>query len=382
MKALFLIADRTSAASRLRAVQYAELLRRDGVAVRLLPTKPSKYLQSPAWLPRRSWCRVAYGLFGMTAVIVQRVIHILLFVPRADVVFLQKDLLFRSRFVFLERLIFAIAQARRARVVFDIDDAIYLGTSIRRIPQMATKIRFLVRSSTIVLAGSQTIAADLAHQNADVRVWPTRIRPGIRPARSYERRSAKILHLVWTGTATNARHLEQLSDALTQLSATIPVQLEVITRLADLPPRFLPHLNLRLTEWADGGEAAAFDRADIALAPLADDPWTRAKSGGRILSYFASAMPVVASPIGAQAQMVGGQRAGLLARSAEEWTDCLLALAADESLRCRLGEAGRLAVEGGLSAESSYPEWRQLVLGTGSIPSGGRGTGANSAASS
>ncbi|MGH8902501.1 MAG: glycosyltransferase [Egibacteraceae bacterium] len=367
MTVVFLVADRISASSRLRVLQYVPLLRRDGLDVRVCATRPSKYLPRPRWLPRPRFCQLLYSVAATGLIVLQRAWQIAVIVPRGDVVVLQKDLLFRSRAWFLERAVLAVARSRRARVVFDLDDAIYLGTSQRLVPHMRAKGRALAQAATVVLAGSQAIASELRPHSKAIAVMPTCIAVAARPDRCYAR-TADALRLVWSGTPTNARYLDLLAGAVRVLRRDGPVRVEIVTRLADLPPGALPPgllagLDVRLTEWSEAGEAAALAAADIALAPLADNPWTRAKCGGRLLAYFASAVPVVASPVGAQAEMVQHGATGLLATSASEWAASLAALRDSAELRRRLGQAGRRFVEDNRSAQTRYPQWRDVVLG-------------------
>jgi glycosyltransferase involved in cell wall biosynthesis len=368
--AVFFIADRVSPSSRLRVLQYAGFLRRDGVAVRLCPTRPSKYLTYPAGLPGFSWCRLLYGVFGMSLILVQRTYQICAYVPGANVVFLQKDLLFRSRFAFLEQLLFALARMWRVRVVFDVDDAIYLGTSVAHLPHLRAKIWRIANAATMVLAGSEPIASELRPHSKSVQFAPTCIALNARPVRPCSGAAAE-LRLLWAGVATNARHLVLLSAALRLLGDTVPVRLELVTRRPDLPAGLLTGcLDVRLTEWSPDSEREALSRADIALAPLADEPFTRAKCGGRLLSYFAAAVPVVASPVGAQARMVLHGRTGLVATSPDEWFDGLSTLCASPSLRRQLGQAGRTLVEEHFAAQRQYPRWRDWVLGSAAASSG------------
>ncbi|MFD7707541.1 glycosyltransferase [Streptomyces sp. NPDC059786] len=325
-------------------------------------TRPSKYLMHPSWLPKSSICRIPYLTLGMLSIMLQRLWQICTVVPRVNVVLLQKDLLFRSRLRFLERLLFLIARLRNVRVVFDIDDAIYLGSAHEPTPHMLPKIAYIARSSALVLAGSEPIAARLVPHAADVRIFPTCIDAGERPARDYET-TGGVLRLVWAGTPTNAWYLKQMTDALVTVRNVVPLQIELVSRLDELPPALLEGFSLKLTEWSEEREKDALLRADIALAPLADDDWTRAKCGGKILGYFASGLPVVASPVGAQAKMVRHGETGMQATSDEEWADALLTLSGNKELRERVGTAGRNYLESTLDTEKRYTEWRGHVMG-------------------
>jgi glycosyltransferase involved in cell wall biosynthesis len=353
MKIVFFVADMRSASSRLRALQYAPLLEEEGFDVRICATRPSRSLPRPAWCPR--WCRLLYCAAGLVLIVVQRVWQLCTVVPGSSVVFLQKDLFFRSRSALPERLLGLLAR----RLVFDVDDAIYLGTSYRRTPGMRAKIAAIARASTVVLAGSGPIAAELRPHAAELHVARTCTMLAPSARRTYERRG-DVLRLVWTGTATNARHLDLVALALRRLGR---VQLELVTRVAELPSGLLSGLDVELTEWSPAAEAAALARADAALAPLADDEWTRAKCGARVLACFAAAIPVVASPVGAQQELVIHETTGLIASGSDEWLACLLALRNSEELRARLGRAGRACAEWQYDARRQYPQWREWVVG-------------------
>lgn len=357
------VADRVSASSRLRALQYADLLVRDGIVVRVCATRPSKYLPRPQWLPGRGALRLLYLVLGVMAITAQRIWQICTVVPRATVVLLQKDFLFRSRIDILERLLIAVARLCQVRVVFDIDDPIYLGTSVNALPHMRSKIEATARGATAVLAGSDPIARQLRPFSNELWLAPTCIMLRERPVRTYEIMETAV-RLVWTGTASNARHLALIHDSLRQLRSVVPFHIEIVTRLADLPADLLRGFDLRLTEWSEHSESIALGRADIALAPLDDNAWTRAKCGGRILAYFSAAVPVIASSVGAQGVMVRHDLTGLVATTSEDWTTSLIALSRSQQLRVRLGQAGRAFVENNLSAQHCYPEWRERIMGS------------------
>ncbi|MFJ8073879.1 glycosyltransferase [Streptomyces sp. NPDC096176] len=337
-------------------------LRENGIQVEVCAVRPSKYLPPPGWLPDVRVCRLAYLVAGMLAIVAQRLWHILTVVPRVDVVLLQKDLLFRTRVKLLERLLFLVARRRRVRVIFDLDDAVYLGTSQRQLAHMGRKIAFIARSSCVVLAGSWAIAENLAPHARQLHIYPTCIEPGEAPRRLYHQPGSR-LRLVWAGTPTNALHLAQVNPALRELRDVIDLEVELVTRLRELPNNVLDGAQVRLTEWSEDAERLALARADAALAPLDDSAWARAKCGGKILGYFAAALPVIASPVGTQAVMVRHGNTGLQATTPEEWRDCLLALHRDDALRARLGQAGRRYVEDVLSAERRFNEFRDHLMG-------------------
>jgi glycosyltransferase involved in cell wall biosynthesis len=89
--------------------------------------------------------------------------------------------------------------------------------------------------------------------------------------------------------------------------------------------------------------------------PLPDSPWERGKCGYKLIQYMACGVPVVASPVGANRQIVRPGLNGFLASTADEWLQVLSALADDPALRQRLGDQGRADVLAHYSLESAAP---------------------------
>jgi glycosyltransferase involved in cell wall biosynthesis len=102
-------------------------------------------------------------------------------------------------------------------------------------------------------------------------------------------------------------------------------------------------------------------RFDIGLMPLPDNPYTRAKSGYKILQYWAAGLPVVASPVGFNRNLIAADGDGLFAESIEEWVSALTRLAEDPDLRGRLGAAGREKAVKEYSLASCAPKLARLL---------------------
>ena len=94
---------------------------------------------------------------------------------------------------------------------------------------------------------------------------------------------------------------------------------------------------------------------DIGIMPLPDEPWERGKCGYKLVQYMACGRPVVASPVGANRDIVRDGVEGRLATTPDEW----------DRARCRArrgrrrpgahGAAGRARAEQGYSRQSALP---------------------------
>src|SRR5207253_7756734 len=96
--------------------------------------------------------------------------------------------------------------------------------------------------------------------------------------------------------------------------------------------------------WSEGSEIVRISTFDIGIMPLRDTPWERGKCAYKLLQVMAAGKPVIASPVGANAQVVQHGVNGFLADSPDEWADALRRLE-DPDLRRRMGAQARKTVE-------------------------------------
>ncbi len=75
------------------------------------------------------------------------------------------------------------------------------------------------------------------------------------------------------------------------------------------------------------------------MSPLADNNFTRGKCGFKILQYQAANLPVVASPVGVNAELIRNGINGYHAAAVTDWVEKLSALIKDTSLRTRMGQS-------------------------------------------
>jgi glycosyltransferase involved in cell wall biosynthesis len=248
---------------------------------------------------------------------------------------------------------------RARRLVFDLDDAVWMRDS-HRLVRFSTKRRFrfgrAARCADLILAGNDFLADQVGRFNTAVQVMPTCVevqRYCPRP----EHDPRDVLDLVWIGQASTLGYLGGILSALEAFAVRRPARLRVI---ADAFPRSR-RIEIVPVRWSSETEAQELAAADIGLAPLTDDEWAQGKCGLKVLQYMAAGLPVVASPVGVQVAMIGRNERGRLAASPDEWVAHLTALADDPTERRRCGRAGRVFVERHYSASDWAPRLAQAL---------------------
>ena len=85
--------------------------------------------------------------------------------------------------------------------------------------------------------------------------------------------------------------------------------------------------------------------------PLVDGVWERGKCSYKMLSYMASGVPVVVSPVGMNADLLAEAQIGFSSQTDEEWVESLTALIDDDALARRMGTNGRVLAESTYSVD-------------------------------
>ncbi len=113
-------------------------------------------------------------------------------------------------------------------------------------------------------------------------------------------------------------------------------------------------------DWNANSEVADLSQIDIGVMPLPDDEWSRGKCGLKALQYMALGIPTVLSPVGVNRE-IARDGAAVLASTDAEWHDALCRLVDDQSLRRRVGAAGRARVESDYSVDATLPRWEHAL---------------------
>lgn len=271
-----------------------------------------------------------------------------------DAVILQRKL--------LPRWAVTLLRGRVRRLIFDFDDAVWLRDSYSAKgfddPRRTARFRATVSACDLVIAGNDYLAAE-ARKYAPaehVRVIPTCVDVAKYPRASSAPRDG--LTLVWVGSSSTLRGLERFGPTLSAIGRAVPG-----TRLRLICDRFaeFPGLPVERCVWDEAIEASEIAAADVGIGWVPDDPWSRGKCGLKVLQYQAAGLPVVANPVGVQADFARNGATGFLANTAEEWVNAIRTLAADAELRRRLGIAARRQVEARYSVEAGARLWAESL---------------------
>jgi glycosyltransferase involved in cell wall biosynthesis len=338
IKVLFVpVGGERVASSRLRVYQYLDALKQLGIEPRVLRLGGRPPLLRGV-SPALAVLRLLWGMAG------------------ADVVVIQKLL--------LSRRVWRLMALLGRPTIYDFDDAIYTSPHwLRAGPdqegQRKDQLEWALSHSDAVIVSGEFLATYARQHNSRVHVIPTpidtdRFAPG-------PQQPAGTLTIGWVGLKDNLHYLEQLGGVLHRLAARFPGgwALKVISNGA-FELSGVPVFNQR---WNLEREVEDLLGIDIGIMPLdmSDDAWTRGKTGTKAMQYMAMGIPAVVSAVEFTRRLIEDGTDGFLAVTEDEWFAKLSALLADESLRRRVGLAGRAVVERDYSLRANAPRLAGLI---------------------
>jgi glycosyltransferase involved in cell wall biosynthesis len=342
--------SRNGASSRLRMLQYIPYLEQQGHQFTVRPLFDEAYLTNLYATGKRSPGSVLSSYF-------KRLVA-LLTAPGYDLVWLQYEL-----FPFFPAAFERILGFLGIKFVVDIDDAVQLNylQSERLLVRKALgqKIPSVLRRASCVVAGCPNLA-EFAKISGAARVEYI---PTVVALSRYQRPAAhgpEGVVIGWVGSPSTQRYLLEIKDALARVNRVRDVRLVLVGADSGIRNQ-LEGIDADFEHWSEDREVGILAKMDIGIMPLSDGDWERGKCGYKLIQYMASGIPVIASPVGVNVDIVSNGRCGILASTTEEWELALLKLIDASELRQSMGLAGRAAVETDFSLELQAPRLARLL---------------------
>src|SRR6202045_43044 len=255
----------------------------------------------------------------------------------------QHDVVILFKTTAFSRLDLRLLQNSNRRIIFDFDDAVMFrnqkyGNPIRR----KDFARFLrtVEHCTAVVAGNDFLARFAEACGRRAIVFPTSVDVAKYQVRGENENDR--LTIGWLGLSDGFVYLRHIHPALRQLSSLFPgLKLRVVSD----KPLQLDGVTVENEPWRLENEQGNLASFGIGVMPLSDTVWTRGKCGYKILQYMAAGIPVVASAVGANVDIVADGKNGFLARTQDDWVRAIGRLIENPEQRRNFALRGRKLVE-------------------------------------
>lgn len=322
---------RIGASSRMRALQYLPYMQNQGIDVDVKPLYDAAYLNRLYRSGRRDAAKVLRRY-------VRRAFS-LVTCGRYDLIWLEQEV-----FPWFPAWVEATFGRLGMPYVVDYDDAIFHrydmhGQHVVRF-LLGDKIDRAMRHAAMVVAGNRYLADRARGAGATrVEIVPTVV--DLERYKIVNKKKAEPFTIGWIGSPTTFEYFLRLAPVLIALKKRYRMRVRIVGAAADhdnpLPFEFFP--------WTEASEVPLIRTFDVGIMPLPKTPWAKGKCGYKLIQYMACGLPVVASRVGANIDIVRHGRNGLLVSSPRQWFEAIERLYTQSALGRQMGRAARKTVE-------------------------------------
>lgn len=341
---------RNGASSRYRSLQYLPIIGKHGLEYEVSPLFSEEYLIKKY--------ENSHPPFSLSLRLLMRRLFSILRASNYSVVVIEYELIpfFPAIFEWLLRY-------RGCKLIVDYDDAIFHRYDVHNFfiirSLFKNKIQSVMRSANIVIVGNKYLA-NYAHSSgsSQVELIPTVVDLSKYPVFKSNFQS-NFFNIGWIGSPSTTKYLYSIAPALAHMCKND----NVIVTLIGAESIEIPGVSLRIIPWSEETEIECLSSFDVGIMPLPDEPWASGKCGFKLIQYMASGLPVIASPIGVNKEIVDDGVNGFLSDSNEQWVEALEKLYENVDMRAKMGAGGRKLIESKYCTNVTAGKITQLLTG-------------------
>ena len=245
--------------------------------------------------------------------------------------------------------------AQKIPYLYDMDDAFFHNYDQHRNPLvrmiLGNKLRRVIRGASGVLAGNRYLADYALRSNQQIEIFPTVVDTDRYRVLDDSSRPKRPFTVGWIGSPSTAPYVQKRLEAIRTFCHKRDARLTLIgagaMRVDGVPVDSKP--------WDEATEIEEIHGFDIGIMPLPDTRWSRGKCAFKLIQYMACGIPVIACPVGMNADLVRHGIDGFLADSNQEWEEALDRLWLEPELRREMGRNGRKRIEENYSLKIAAP---------------------------
>lgn len=237
--------------------------------------------------------------------VIKRLWQLYTIAPRCDIVFIQKGVIPGFKCSFINHL-----NKKRKWIVFDVDDAIYLGGK-----DISDQIAV---QSSVVICGNEELESHYKKYNSNCVILPTI--ENTRKFRPYWSDTFDKKIIGWIGSGATLRNLDLVVDAINIFSERHPeVKFHIICNTAG---EYIKRIRCaKFIKWQLDTYISEMGKFTVGIMPLKDIPINHGKCGFKLVQCLNMMKPVIATDMGVNKIIVG--KCGLLAETTENWVEAL-----------------------------------------------------------
>ena len=281
---------------------------------------------------------------------------LLFFVFRYDKVVIEKEL-----FPYLPAVFERLLTLFGVKYIVDYDDAIFhnydLHTNFAIRLLFKNKIDVVMKKSATVIVGNSYLADRAKYAGAKKIV----IIPTVIDTDRYQTKvvsNSRPFVIGWIGSPSTFKYLKGLKTVFEQLTVKHNIALHIVGAKDSLG---LPTIEKHI-EWSEDTEVASILTFDVGIMPLNDTPWEKGKCSYKLIQYMGCGIPVVASPVGMNVEVVKQNVNGFLATIAKDWVVAFENYLNEPNLQIVHGKNNSIFVENYFSLKKAQHKYLKAIV--------------------
>lgn len=341
--------SRNGGSSRIRTYQYLEELNeefsRNKYDFQVKPLFSEKYLVQ-LYNGKSRFYEVIKGYL--------RRLHLVLFkLKNYEFIYIEKEM-----FPKLPKYFYYTLIKSQIPYVVDYDDATFETVNSH---VLTKKYYYLLKNAKIVSCGNQYLEDRVKQLGAQNTIIIPSVINEKKYIKKFLEKREELLTIGWIGTPQTIHYLEDLIKILTRLGKRHQFKLITIGAKLKETSKYINGFSYEYLEWSEYSEVESLNRIDIGIMPLRTGNWEKGKCAFKLIQYMACEIPVVASKISANIELLGNDEDyGLLAKNDLEWETKIEQLIQNRELRNYYGKVGQERILASYSLTSRKNQFLSL----------------------
>ena len=238
--------------------------------------------------------------------------------------------------------------AKKARLLFDFDDSIWMPNVSKANARLAflknaNKTSEIIEVAECNIVGNEYLAIYARQFSDKVVIIPTCVDTQEYARNTpYQAKNDARVCIGWSGSQTTIEHFKLLVPILKRIKEKYKDK--VYFKVVGDPAYQHKELDIIGVKWTKEGEIKELEEIDIGVMPLPKDEWSKGKCGLKALVYMSMEIPAVVENHGVNSEIITNGVDGFLCNNEEDWIGKLSNLIEDELLRKKIGLQGRKRV--------------------------------------
>jgi hypothetical protein len=304
-------------------------------------------------------------IYNVIKSIIMRIIHIILFVKKNDIVLIEYELIPYFPSV-LEYILFL----RKVKYILDYDDAIFhnYDKSPNKLVRsfLKNKISNISSKASFIITGSPYLTNYFITYNKNVIEIPTSINFNKYNSK-IEKNYRNTINIGWLGSITTSKNLIFLSKVFQDLKLEYRDKIKFI--FCGFDENQLVHFNnteIEIIQWSAKNEFDFLNNIDIGIMPLEYNDFNKGKCGFKLIQYMAMEIVTISTPLETNIK-INRNNNNLFATDETDWYTYLSNIIDNLSDFKEIGKRNKDIVKNYYSVEVNYNKYIKILKQVASV---------------